>query len=300
MGGDHAVASAGSSGDEEGGMGDQGGHVEWQGQAQAQAGVGTCRAEETEIREYPELEGTHKDHQIQLLRRTPCIRTPSYPQGIQQGFALLTEIFSDFTGAISSLQRQMEIQESELRKIRSEKELLQKQLRLREVKLQAVSNRVRPKKAVMMMEERNYTLQEVNPFRLAEQDNIIHELERTNSQLQAEVVTTRRQFLEQKQAQRETQSKCEALQQTELQTRVFERYRNKIIQATFSVEGSQDPQGELTDDDVLEAMQVCGSSRQLPGVTILPKYKSASVLFSMHVSNNTFGRSPPKNQRVFS
>ncbi|XP_018775953.1 coiled-coil domain-containing protein 27 isoform X2 [Serinus canaria] len=150
-------------------------------------------------------------------------------------------------GAISSLQRQMEIQESELRKIRSEKELLQKQLRLREVKLQAVSNRI-------------VTEQEV---RLAEQDNIIHELERTNSQLQAEVVTTRRQFLEQKQAQRETQSKCEALQQTELQTRValelisskFERYRNKIIQATFSVEGSQDPQGELTDDDVLEAMQ---------------------------------------------
>lgn len=30
------------------------------------------------------------------------------------------------------------------------------------------------------------------------------------------------------------------------------------------MEGSQDPQGELTDDEVLEAMQVCGSSRQLP------------------------------------
>lgn len=44
----------------------------------------------------------------------------------------------------------------------------------------------------------------------------------------------------------------------------FERYRNKIIQATFSVEGSQDPPGELTDNEVLEAMQVCGSSKQLP------------------------------------
>ncbi|NWY97873.1 CCD27 protein, partial [Loxia curvirostra] len=177
------------------------------------------------------------------------------------------------TGAISSLQRQMEIQESELRKIRSEKELLQKQLRLREVKLQAVSNRLyrlterqRQEEAVMMMEERNHTLQKIvteQEVRLAEHDNIIRELKSTISQLQAEVVTTRRHFLEQKQAQRETQSKCEALQQTELQTRValelisskFERYRNKIIQATFSVEGSQDPQGELTDDEVLEAMQ---------------------------------------------
>lgn len=44
--GDHAVGGAGSSGDEEGGMGEQGGHVQWEGQAQA--GVRICRAEETE------------------------------------------------------------------------------------------------------------------------------------------------------------------------------------------------------------------------------------------------------------
>ncbi|XP_059722930.1 coiled-coil domain-containing protein 27 [Haemorhous mexicanus] len=167
----------------------------------------------------------------------------------------------------------MEIQESELRKIRSEKELLQKQLRLTEVELQAMSDkfyslteRQRQEEAVVMMEERNHDLQEIvteQEFRLAEHDNIIRELKRTISQLQAEVVTTRRHFLEQKQAQRETQSKFEALQHTELQTRValelvsskFERYRNKIIQATFSVEGIQDPQGELKDDEVLEAMQ---------------------------------------------
>ncbi|NXX71934.1 CCD27 protein, partial [Spizella passerina] len=100
-------------------------------------------------------------------------------------------------------------------------------------------------------------------FQLAEQNKLISELQGTISQLQAEVVSTRLHFLEQKQAQRETQSQLEALQHTELQTRValelisskYERYRNKIIQATFSVEGIQDPQGELTDDEVLEAMQ---------------------------------------------
>uniref|UniRef100_A0A8D2M7Q4 Coiled-coil domain containing 27 n=1 Tax=Zonotrichia albicollis TaxID=44394 RepID=A0A8D2M7Q4_ZONAL len=215
----------------------------------------------------------------------------------------------------------MEIQESELRKIRSEKELLQKQLREREVQLQAVSDKVRPKsvvamasrrhsswefgifatslshrqeggepvavklkskifsfqfcslteeqrqeEAVVAMVEENQNLQQVvaeQEFQLAEQNKLISELQGTISQLQAEAVSTRLHLLEQKQAQRETQRQLEALQHTELQTRValelisskFERYRNKIIQATFSVEGIQDPQGELTDDDVLEAMQ---------------------------------------------
>ncbi|NWS00987.1 CCD27 protein, partial [Motacilla alba] len=177
------------------------------------------------------------------------------------------------TGAISSLQRQMEIQESELRRIRSEKELLQKKLREREVQLQAVSDKYhslteeqRQEEAVMMMEKENQSLQEVvteQEFQLAEQNKLISELQGTVSQLQAEAVTTRLQLLKQKQAQKETQSQFEALQHTELQTRValelistkFERFRNKIIQATFSVEGSQDPQAELTDDEVLEAMQ---------------------------------------------
>ncbi|XP_058711248.1 coiled-coil domain-containing protein 27 isoform X2 [Poecile atricapillus] len=150
-------------------------------------------------------------------------------------------------GAISSLQRQMEIQESELRRIRSEKEFLQKQLREREVQLQALSDKV-------VREQES---------QLAEQNKIISELHGKISQLQAEVVSTHLHLLEQKQAQKEIQSQAEALQHKELQTRValehisskFERYRNKIIQATFSVEGIQSPSAELTDNEVLEAMQ---------------------------------------------
>ncbi|NWT95074.1 CCD27 protein, partial [Urocynchramus pylzowi] len=177
------------------------------------------------------------------------------------------------TGAICSLQRQMEIQESELRRIRSEKELLQKQLREREAQLQAVSDKFcsltekqRQEEVVVMMEEENRNFQQVvteQEFQLAEQNKLISELQGTISQLKAEVVTTRLHLLNQKQAQKEIQRQVEVLQYTELQTRValelisskFERYRNKIIQATFSVEGSQDPQAELTDDEVLEAMQ---------------------------------------------
>lgn len=39
----------------------------------------------------------------------------------------------------------------------------------------------------------------------------------------------------------------------------FERFRSKIIQATFSTAGCKAPQAELTDEEVLEAMQVRGS-----------------------------------------
>lgn len=49
----------------------------------------------------------------------------------------------------------MEIQESEIRRIRSEKELLQKQLREREVQLQAVSDKVQPKSMVAMASRRH-------------------------------------------------------------------------------------------------------------------------------------------------
>ncbi|XP_014112669.1 PREDICTED: coiled-coil domain-containing protein 27 [Pseudopodoces humilis] len=176
-------------------------------------------------------------------------------------------------GAISSLQRQMEIQESELRRIRSEKEFLQKQLREREVQLQALSDKFcslteeqRQEEITAMMEEENRNLQQVvreQESQLAEQKEIIGELQGKISQLQAEVVNTHLHLLEQKQAQKEIQSQAEALQHKELQTRValehisskFERYRNKIIQATFSVEGIQSPSAELTDNEVLEAMQ---------------------------------------------
>ncbi|NWY69006.1 CCD27 protein, partial [Erithacus rubecula] len=176
------------------------------------------------------------------------------------------------TGAISSLQRRMEIQESELGRIRSEKDLLQKQLREREVQLQAMRDKFRTlteeqrqEEITMIMEEENNLQQVVREqeSQLAEQKKLISELQETISQLRAEVVTTRLQFLTQKRAQKEMQSQVEALQHKELQTRValehisskFERYRNKVIQAVFSAEGSLDPVAELTDNEVLEAMQ---------------------------------------------
>ncbi|XP_057231632.1 coiled-coil domain-containing protein 27 isoform X1 [Malurus melanocephalus] len=176
-------------------------------------------------------------------------------------------------GAITSLQRQMEVQESELRRIRSEREVLQKQLTEREFQLQdaydkfwAATEGQMPEKMTVITEEEYQRLLQLiadQESQLDEQSKLISELQKTISQLQAEAVTNRLHLLEQKQTQREIQRQAEELEQKELQARVAlecmstksERFRNRIIQATFSTEGSHDPQTELTDDEVLEAVQ---------------------------------------------
>ncbi|KAK4809713.1 hypothetical protein QYF61_006543 [Mycteria americana] len=177
------------------------------------------------------------------------------------------------TGAISSLQRQLEIQESQLRRIKSEKEMLQKKLRERENQLQAMSTKFcslreeqKPEEMMVTIEKENCSLRQVvteQESKLAEQNKLISELQGTVSQLQAEVLTSRYHIHKQQRAQEAIQSQAETLQHRELQTRValecitsrFERYRSKIIQATFSTAGSKPPQAEVTDEEVLEAMQ---------------------------------------------
>ncbi|KFQ67153.1 Coiled-coil domain-containing protein 27, partial [Phaethon lepturus] len=176
-------------------------------------------------------------------------------------------------GAISSLQRQLEIQESQLRSAKAEKEMLQKKLREQESQLQAMSTkfsslREEGKHEEMMatIEEENCRLRQVvaeQESKLAEQNNLISELQGTVSQLQAEVLSSQNHIHKQQRAQEAIQSQAETLQHRELQTRValecitsrFERYRSKIIQATFSTAGSKPPQAEITDEEVLEAMQ---------------------------------------------
>ncbi|XP_040389780.1 coiled-coil domain-containing protein 27 isoform X2 [Cygnus olor] len=183
------------------------------------------------------------------------------------------------TGVMCSLQRQLEIQESQLRKTESEKERLEKELRERESQLQAMSAkfcslREEGKHEEMMVttEKENCSLRQVvteQESKLAEQNKLISDLQGTVSQLEAEALTNRYQIHKQQRAQEEMQSQAETLQHTELQTRValecltsrFERFRSKIIQATFGTAGSKPPQAELTDEEVLEAMQKIISER---------------------------------------
>ncbi|NXX97687.1 CCD27 protein, partial [Centropus bengalensis] len=182
-------------------------------------------------------------------------------------------------GTISSLQRHLEIQEAQLRRINSEKETLQRKLRERENELQAMSAKfcsLREDRAqgemIVTMEKENCSLRQVVTeleSKLAEQKELIAELQGTVSQLRAEVRSGQQHICTQQQAQEVLRSQAEALQHRMLQTSValesitskFERYRNKIIQNTFSAAGSKAPQAEVSDEEVLEAMQVCGSSK---------------------------------------
>ncbi|XP_028942782.1 coiled-coil domain-containing protein 27, partial [Antrostomus carolinensis] len=176
------------------------------------------------------------------------------------------------TGTISSLQRQLEIQESQLRRIKAEKEMLQKKLREQENQLQALSAKFCSLKeqnyeeVMVTIEKENHSLQQVvteQESKLAEQNKLISELQETVNQLQTEVLTNRSHIHKQQRDQEAIQREVETLQHRELQTRValecvtskFERYRSKIIQATFSTAGSKAPQAEVTDEEVLEAMQ---------------------------------------------
>ncbi|NXS96308.1 CCD27 protein, partial [Jacana jacana] len=176
-------------------------------------------------------------------------------------------------GAISSLQRQLEVQESQLRRINWEKEMLQKQLREQEDQLQAMATKIfslkdegKHDEMMMATEEQNCRLQQVvteQESKLAEQNQLLSELQETVRQLRAELLSSRCRIRQQQQAQEEIQSQVQTLQHQELQARValecitsrFERYRSKVIQAAFSVAGSRAPQAEVTDEEVLEAMQ---------------------------------------------
>ncbi|XP_064893952.1 coiled-coil domain-containing protein 27 isoform X4 [Columba livia] len=187
--------------------------------------------------------------------------------------------YSMATGVISSLQRQLEIQESQLRRIQSEKEMLQRKLREREHQLQGLSAKFcslteeqEDKEMMVTIEKENCNLRQVvaeQESKLAEQRQLISELQEAVGQLQEEVRSSRHRLRQQRQARDAAQSQAEALQHQELQTRValecltsrFERYRNKIIQATFSTAGMKAPQAELTDEEVLEAMQKIISER---------------------------------------
>ncbi|NWH65488.1 CCD27 protein, partial [Geococcyx californianus] len=182
------------------------------------------------------------------------------------------------TGTISSLQRQLEIQESQLRRIKSEKEMLQRKLREQEKELETTCAKFRSLReeqeheVMMATMEENISLQQVVTelkSMVAEQKEQMNELQGVVSQLRAELQSCQRHSHTQQREHAVLQSQAEMLQHKVLQATVaresissrFERYRNKIIQATFSTAGSKPPQAELTDEEVLEAMQVPASSK---------------------------------------
>ncbi|KAI4563157.1 hypothetical protein MJT46_010766 [Ovis ammon polii x Ovis aries] len=209
-----------------------------------------------------------------------------YEQLIQE-FQFQLEItgtrYSLATGAIKSLQRQVEFQESQLLKINTENEMLQKELRERKKQLQAMSDKVAVSSAVLghfsnlredkkyqetmgLIEKDNLLLrQQVSELEseLAKQEQTISELEAKVNQLQAQVNQSQNHLQRRKQLQEEMQNKNEMIQQAEQQAREaleytqarLERLRNKIIQATFNTIGIKSLATEISDNDILEGLQ---------------------------------------------
>ncbi|XP_057562513.1 coiled-coil domain-containing protein 27 [Hippopotamus amphibius kiboko] len=187
--------------------------------------------------------------------------------------------YSLATGTITSLQRQVEFQEFQLQSINTENEMLQKELRERKQQLQAMSDKFsnlrEDKKHEEMMgligKDNLHLRQHVSELEkeLTKQEQTISELEAKVSQLQAQVNQSQNHLQRWKQLQEEMQNKNEMIQHAEQQARValegaqsrLERLRNKIIQATFNSLGFKSLATEISDNDILEALQRIISER---------------------------------------
>ncbi|XP_005079431.1 coiled-coil domain-containing protein 27 [Mesocricetus auratus] len=188
--------------------------------------------------------------------------------------------YSLATGAITSLQRQMDFQESQLRKVTTENERLEKELRERKKQIQSMTNKFsslreeKKQQGVMgLIEKENLTLrQQVSDLEteLLKRDQTITELNSKTSELQAQVDLNEDHLRRWKELHDDLQSRNETIQQAEQQTRVvlessqarLERLRSKIIQAVFSGgSGTKNLSTELSDNYILESLQRIISER---------------------------------------
>ncbi|XP_070259152.1 coiled-coil domain-containing protein 27 [Myotis yumanensis] len=183
------------------------------------------------------------------------------------------------TGACISLQRQVDRLESQLQKVNMEHELLQKELQERKHQLQAMTDKFsnlreeKKQKEVMGLIEKDNLLLRQQVWELeqelATREHAITEAEAKVDQLQAQVSQCQNHLERRKQLQEQAQGKIEMAQQAEQQVRValesaqsrLERLRNKIIQAAFSTPGIRSFASEISDNDILEALQRIISER---------------------------------------
>uniref|UniRef100_G3VW81 Coiled-coil domain containing 27 n=1 Tax=Sarcophilus harrisii TaxID=9305 RepID=G3VW81_SARHA len=216
---------------------------------------------------------------------------------------LFSPLFSfTLSGTILSLQRQVDFQESQLQKTTLEKENLQKELRERKAQLQAMSDkfaslREERKREEMMgiIEKDNLNLrQHVSEleFELRKREDVISEYDNKINKLQAQVNSDENQMQHQEKLYEELQSRYEEMQLSEQQYRVLlensqvrlERLRSKVMQAAFSATGIKSPATEITDNDILEALQRIINERldfyqqlKQKGVKVPPLHQSEVV-----------------------
>ncbi|XP_072282105.1 coiled-coil domain-containing protein 27 [Pyxicephalus adspersus] len=194
-------------------------------------------------------------------------------QKLQEEIEAIKKDYELSKGVISSLQRIISSNKSMLRKLESEKEGLQRELVERGVQLQAMSNkfssmREERKHEEMMaaMEKENYNLRELASelkSEVSRRNDLIGDLKSDIQRLQKEILECQTQMKRNEGERSQIESKAGDLATSEQHVRVtlealqsrYERFRSKIIQAAYTAPGFKGPQVEVSDNEILEAMQ---------------------------------------------
>ncbi|XP_040327442.1 coiled-coil domain-containing protein 27 [Herpailurus yagouaroundi] len=247
-----------------------GGQEDEAGEAEGGTGSGEAAPEEgveVEVEQLEEEEGQGAEAQSKrssssledAFERELVAQLEEYEQVIwelQDELQVTRTRYSLATGAITSLQRRVGFQESRLRQVHTESEALRRELREREDQLRAMSNKFsnlredkKHEEMMGLMEKDNFLLRQQVASLLCssgragvvlgfeEQDPIsepVHGMEPSS-----------------RGGDSPAPSLCSQL----------ERLRNNIMQATFSTSGIKSLATEISDNDILEALQRIISER---------------------------------------
>uniref|UniRef100_G3VW80 Coiled-coil domain containing 27 n=1 Tax=Sarcophilus harrisii TaxID=9305 RepID=G3VW80_SARHA len=258
--------------------------------------------EEEKISEEEAEEIDYIDRELEEVLMAKINEYEQINEELQAELEITRNEYSIIAGTILSLQRQVDFQESQLQKTTLEKENLQKELRERKAQLQAMSDkfaslREERKREEMMgiIEKDNLNLrQHVSEleFELRKREDVISEYDNKINKLQAQVNSDENQMQHQEKLYEELQSRYEEMQLSEQQYRVLlensqvrlERLRSKVMQAAFSATGIKSPATEITDNDILEALQRIINERldfyqqlKQKGVKVPPLHQSEVV-----------------------
>ncbi|XP_075696863.1 coiled-coil domain-containing protein 27 [Rhinoderma darwinii] len=194
-------------------------------------------------------------------------------QKLQEDMEIIKKDYEMSKGVISCLQKAVSSHESKIRKSASEKEVLQRELKEREIQIQAMSKKFsslreerKHEELMATLEQENYSFREMMcelKSEVMRRNEMIAELKNEIQRLQKEITKYQTEVRKQEGERSQIKSKVEDLASSEqhvkvaletMQTR-FERFRSKILQAAYTAPGFKGPQVEISDNEILETMQ---------------------------------------------
>ncbi|KAL4221029.1 Forkhead-associated (FHA) phosphopeptide binding domain 1 [Mactra antiquata] len=175
------------------------------------------------------------------------------------------------SGLVTQMQRDMSNKDSSISKLTREIEALKKELRERDSQLSTMTTKVNKLKEPKN-EERDARERELislrQKFKTTESkvqdqqtliDNLRVELEKTKTSLFEEKDLQRKLQVKVDEAKNEAQDlqRAERLVRVDFEqsTKKNERFRNRVVQTTFSTPGIKAPETEISDDDLLETLK---------------------------------------------